>query len=126
MLNNSLILKDFERSIKKLEEVLSIEETEIIRDSAIKRFELCFDLSWKLIKKYARQEGVECNSPRSCFKTAFQLGVINYNEDWIKMIDERNLIVHIYREQYAEEVYSNLSEYLERFKELLNFFRRNS
>jgi len=41
MLNE--ILKDFQKAIERLEEVLILEETEINRDSAIKRFELCFD-----------------------------------------------------------------------------------
>lgn len=62
---------------------------------------------------------MECNSPRSCFKTAFQLNLIDYNEKWIKMIDDRNLIVHIYKEKYAEKVYSHLADYLKLFKELL-------
>jgi len=41
MLNE--ILKDFQKAIERLEEVLILEKTEINRDSAIKRFELCFD-----------------------------------------------------------------------------------
>ena len=41
MLNE--ILKDFQKAIERLEEVLILEKTEINRDSAIERFELCFD-----------------------------------------------------------------------------------
>lgn len=119
MSNEFPILEDFEKSIKRLEEVLNMEKTDITRDSAIKRFELCFDLSWKVIKNYAKKEGIECNSPRSCFKTAFQLNLIDYDERWIKMIDDRNLTVHIYKQQYADEIYSRLKEYLELFKKLL-------
>jgi len=36
MLNE--LLKDFQKATKKLEEVLKMEKTEIVRDSAIKRF----------------------------------------------------------------------------------------
>lgn len=34
------------------------------------------------------------------------------------MLDDRNLTVHIYKEKYAEEVYSHLSLYAGLLKEL--------
>ena len=112
-------LEDFEKVMSRLEEVLALEKSAIHRDSAIKRFELCFELCWKQIKIYARHQGIECNSPRSCFKTAFQLGLIDYDETWLKMIDDRNLTAHIYKEDYAEGVYLRLPNYIGLFKELL-------
>ena len=112
------LLEDFKKTIARLEEAMSLEKTGIVRDSAIKRFELCFDLAWKCIKSYARREGIECNSPRSCLKVAFQLNLISYDENWLKMLDDRNLAVHIYREEYAEELYSRLSLYEGLLKEL--------
>lgn len=114
----SSILGDIEKSIKNLEEVLSLEKTDIIRDSAIKRFEICYDLAWKAIKNRAKNEGIECFSPRSCIKTAFQLKLIDYSEKWLKMIDDRNLTAHLYKEEYAEQVYSRLGGYLKLFKNL--------
>ena len=126
MLNEVPVLEDFKKSINNLEEALNLEKTTINRDATIKRFELCFDLSWKTIKRYAKKEGVECNSPRACFKTAFQLNLIDYDQKWMKMIDSRNLAVHLYKEQYADEVYSHLKGYLELFKKLLTKFSQSS
>ena len=105
------LLKDFQRSISRLKEVLALDKTEIIRDSAIKRFELCFDLAWKCIQDHARAEGLDCYSPRNCLKTAFQLDLIDYDENWLKMLDDRNLAVHTYKEKYAEEIYRRLATY---------------
>lgn len=119
-------LEDFSKAIKKLEEVLRVKKTEITRDSAIKRFELCFDLAWKSIKDYARKQGVECYSPRECFKTAFQLKLVGYQEDWLKMIDDRNLTVHLYSEEDAEGVYSRLENYLQLFNRLLSRLKKGS
>jgi nucleotidyltransferase substrate binding protein (TIGR01987 family) len=116
MLNE--ILKDFEKAVKRLEEVLKLKKTEIIRDSAIKRFELCFDLAWKSIKNYSKIHGMECYSPRECFKNAFQLKLIEHDERWLKMIDDRNLTAHLYKESQAEKVYKKLPRYLEMFKNL--------
>jgi len=118
MLTDFHLLEDFKKTITKLEEAIRLEKTEIVRDSAIKRFELCFDLAWKCIKFYARKEGIECNSPRSCLKVAFQLNLISHDENWLKMLDDRNLTVHIYQEKYAEQVYSWLSLYAGLLKEL--------
>jgi len=116
MLNE--LLKDFQKATKKLEEVLKMEKTEIVRDSAIKRFELCFDLCWKTIKEYARKDGIECYSPRESFKSAFQLKLIEHEEKWLKMIDDRNLTTNLYKEEQAEKIYLKLSNYLEMFKNL--------
>ena len=124
MSNKSPILEDFEKAIKRLEEVLKLSKTDVNRDSAIKRFEFCFDLAWKSIKFYAQRQGVECYSPRDCFKTAFQLNLIDYNEYWLNMIDDRNLTAYLYKEEYADKVYSQLSDYLELFKKLSQIVHR--
>lgn len=113
------VLEDFKNAVSRLEEVMNMEKTAVNRDSAIKRFELCFDLAWKAIKYYAKFQGFGCNSPRQCFKDAFQLKLLDYNEDWLKMIDDRNASVHLYSESYADEVYKKLIGHLELFKKLL-------
>jgi len=120
MLTDIPILKDFTRTIARLEDALNLGKTDIVRDSAIKRFELCFDLAWKNIQIYARKEGMESHSPRSCFKTAFQLNLIEYDEGWLEMLEDRNLTVHMYKEKYAEEVFARLPKYLLLFKKLAN------
>ena len=112
------ILKDFNQAISALKEVLAVEENKITRDSALLRFQLCFELAWKTIKIYSRKEGVECFSPKSCFQTAFQLNLVDYDENWINMVEDRNMIVHIYAEEMADKIYSRLLEYLELFEKL--------
>ncbi|MGB9842875.1 MAG: nucleotidyltransferase substrate binding protein [Caldisericia bacterium] len=52
-------------------------------------------------------------------KTAFQVKLIDYNNDFIKMIEDRNLTTHIYDENIADDVYSRLPTYLNLFKKLL-------
>lgn len=109
---------DFQNAIARLGEMLAEEKSEAVRDSAIKRFEICFELAWKVIKAYAQKDAVECYSPRECFKTGFQIGLIDYDERWLKMIDDRNTTTHIYRLEYAEEIYDRLDDYLELFGQL--------
>jgi hypothetical protein len=40
----------YQKAVKRLDEILKEEKSDIVRDSAIKRFEFTFDLSWKLLK----------------------------------------------------------------------------
>lgn len=97
-------------------------KAEIVRDSAIKRFELCFDLASKCIQALARKEGLDCHSPWSCLKTAVQLDLIEHDDTWLKMLHDRNLAVHTYKEKYADEIYGRLRGYLRLLSVLSNKF----
>lgn len=123
MLNKTI--EDFSKIILKFKEVLELEKDEVIRDSAIKRFELCFDLAWKAIKRYAKTQGVECYSPRECFKEGYQLKLLDYDDKWTKMIEDRNLSVHLYNEKSANEIYERFGDYLAMFEELLQRLQNN-
>ena len=124
MSNENFALEDLGAMIKKLKEVLDLKKNEINRDSAIKRFELCFDLAWKSIKISAKNKGIECYSPVDCFKSAFQLKIIEHDSEWLDMVRDRNSTVHIYKEEYANEVYLRLPAYLKLFEALLENFKK--
>ncbi len=102
---------NLQKAIANLESVLKEPKTDVVRDSSIKRFEICFDLAWKSIKQYAQKQGLECYSPRECIKTAFQLKLVEHTEKWLEMLDDRNMLVHMYDEQTAEKVYEKLKDY---------------
>ena len=111
-------LSDFSNSLNRLEEALKVDKSDISRDSAIKRFELAFDLAWKCIKEFSKDQGLECYSPRDCFKTAFELKLIDHDEKWLEMIQSRNESVHLYNEKGAENLFSKLPEFLNLLKGL--------
>lgn len=123
MLNQHL--NDFEKIIQRLHDALREEKTDMNRDSAIKRFELCYDLAWKSIQHYAREQGLDCASPRGCFKTAFELKLIDGEETWFQMIEDRNRSTHLYHEGYADQVYDHLPDYLKLFENLLEHLKVN-
>lgn len=113
-------LEDYKKSVEKLRQILQENKTEITRDSAIKRFELCFELSWKTTSDFLRSKGIFCRAPKDSFKEAFKYGLISDNPSWIKMIEDRNLTVHTYEEELADKIYNQLNNYLYLFEELLN------
>lgn len=112
------IFNSFSQSIGRLVEILREPKTVANRDSAIKRFELTFELAWKSTKTYLRNKAVICQSPRDCFAEMFRLGLVADNPLWLKMIEDRNLSVHTYNEKLAEDIYGRLKDYLALFGEL--------
>ena len=117
------ILDSWEKALKTLGEALVLEETAIVRDAAIKRFEYNFELAWKTIKQFALAEGLDCDSPKSAFKEAFKLGWINDSEIWLNMLDDRNQTTHTYKEATVQLIYRNLPEYLSAFQSLYNILK---
>jgi len=113
-------LIEFEDTVKNLEEVLVEEKTDFIRDSAIKRFELAFDMSWKTIKAFLEEKGLSCVSPLGCFRDAYKQGLIEYEEIWVELVKTRNATAHTYKEELADKVYGQLPQALGAFKKLLS------
>lgn len=111
--------KQYSLALKRLREVLDIKETTIVRDAAIQRFEFTFDLSWKLLKSVLQEDkGVVCTSPKDCFREAHQNHLIDYDDIWLVMTDQRNLTSHTYNEEVAQEIFKNLPSYLKQFEHL--------
>jgi len=111
---DSLIL-----AVGRFEEALKLPEGDTTRDSAIMRFQFCYDLSWKTLKEELKMRGLELFSPRECFKSAIAEGLLGDEESWLKMIDDRNEIAHVYDMTIAKRIYSNLADYLTLFQNLI-------
>ena len=104
----------------RLEEALERPKDPFIRDAAIQRFEIAFELCWKLLKAFLQERhNAVCTSPSTCFKAAFKNNVISDNPFWIELTKLRNYTVHTYNEQLAEYVYERLPEAARRFREAL-------
>jgi nucleotidyltransferase substrate binding protein (TIGR01987 family) len=112
------LLDSFSKSISRLLEVLKKEPNTEIRDAAIQRFEFTFELAWKTLQKYLREQGIICQSPRECIKEAFKQSLISDDPIWLNMIEDRNLTSHTYNEMLAKEVFASLPEYAVKFSEL--------
>ncbi|MDP3725476.1 MAG: HI0074 family nucleotidyltransferase substrate-binding subunit [Nanoarchaeota archaeon] len=122
MTKQEVLKKQFEKAVKRLEEVLQQPKNEFMRDSAIQRFEFTLDLAWKTIKSFLEiEKGIVCMSPKDCIREAYKQEVIEYDEFWLKMVDMRNEAAHIYSEEKAEEIYAALPESIKRFYEVIKY-----
>jgi nucleotidyltransferase substrate binding protein (TIGR01987 family) len=106
---------DARRALPTLRAILDEEFSVIVRDAAIQRFEYTFEVVWKLTREHIKvDEGVVSNSPKSCFRSAFQAGLLNEEETVLalEMTDDRNRTVHTYHEGVATAIFARLPAYL--------------
>ncbi len=119
------VAADYITSLKQFRKVLKLEKNDLTRDSAIKRFELTFDLCWKFLKEYLLEfKGIRCTAPKECIKESFKQGVIEYDDYWIDIVDIRNKTVHTYNESLADDIYNQLNHIAELFTHLEEFIKR--
>ena len=108
---------------KRLKEAARLKPTQISRDATIQRFEFCFELSWKTIQAYIRDQGLDGKSPKSCLRVAAELGLIENLEDWFGYLEARNLIAHTYNEDLADRVYKTAVKFPAEIDKLLKNIR---
>lgn len=110
---------DYEKALANLESGVEQSSDALDIDGTIKRFELCYELSWKLIKEYLADLGIICKNPRDCFKNAFSNEIIDSEDTWLKMIDDRNALVHTYTFEESRKIFEHIKDsYLRSFKHL--------
>ena len=88
-------------------------ENEIYRIGVIGQFNLTFELSWKALQEVLRNHGVDgadVGSPREILQIAYKVGFISDSDSWLLMLRKRNLSVHVYNEEEAEELVSLIKE----------------
>ncbi|MCR4277790.1 MAG: nucleotidyltransferase substrate binding protein [Candidatus Berkelbacteria bacterium] len=116
---NSVYLDSFKDAVRSFQDALIAPKNELSRDAAIKRFELAFELSWKLLQRYLREQGLDCQSPKSCYQAGLANKLVTNEEVATVMIADRNFSVHTYNEKFAEELFSRLPKYQAIFDDLI-------
>ena len=82
----------------------AVSYSRVVRDMIL-LFEFCFELAWKLMKAVLQYDGIEANSPRSCIRESWKQGLIPDAQEWLEMMEKRNLSSHTYDENAAREIY---------------------
>lgn len=106
-------------AIDRLGEVLGhpqLDDIDYLRDAAIQRFEFTIELFWKILKKILLHEKVESTTPRDTLSKAYQFKLIDDEEVWLKMLDDRNNTSHAYKEAEAKLIFSHIKLYYPVFK----------
>jgi len=127
-----LDLSSMEKAVKALETAIEIydrnpspaddPEKVVLRDGVIQRFEFTYELSWKMLKRYLEEYGLERPdrlSNRDLFRVGYEQELINDPEKWFLYLRMRNLTSHVYDEAKAVEVFQAAKRFLPDVKQFL-------
>lgn len=115
--------QNFEQSLKFLEQAVEIKNPSIVEKAGmIQFFEICFELSWKVLKDYLSEQGFsDLKYPRDIIKKAFEVELVEDGEKWLEALQNRNLTAHTYDEKIANKVVGDIrSAY---FPELMALYK---
>lgn len=104
--------QNYSNAVDRLQEGLQAEESQLIIDGILHRFEFTFELAWKTLKDYLEYMGYleKTGSPRETIQNAFKQGIIEDGEAWINMMLARNSLAHLYDEEESRKVYKKIKE----------------
>ena len=116
--------RNLSEAIARLEESIQSYKTtddDIIRDGMIQRFEFTIELAWKTLRVYLIEQGfIDLTSPKIVLRESFSAGLIQNQEVWLQMLQDRNQTSHMYDENIANEIAERIvTSYFNAFERLL-------
>lgn len=116
-----LALGQFEKALGRLQDVMALDETDIVRDALIQRFEFTFETAWKAAYRWLRARGADvAEEAFAVLPRAFANRLVTDEGAWNQMRKMRNLTSHTYHEPHALQVAAFVrQEGLRLFGELL-------
>lgn len=102
----------FGKALLRLHEAIDADETPMVRDALIQRFEFTYELAWKSMFYWLRDQGEKTPEMASAvFQAAFRCQLVEDPKVWEKTKDNRNETSHTYNEAKAVEVASFVRSY---------------
>ena len=120
-----LKLQDYHKAMKRLRVAVNSkpDANGIYLDATIQRFEFCFELAWKLMKAMLDYEGIEVSSSRGSIREGSKQSMIDSAEDWLYMLEQRNICPHAYSESIAWDIYEKICN---KYIDLLTAFEQEA
>lgn len=113
-------LKKLTAAHDKLQDGVKQAIDELDKDGVIQRFEFTFELLWKTLKIYLEHQGILIKTPRESFVEAFRINIIEDEEIFLDMLEDRNNTSHIYDKETSEKIYSRIKEtYTKEIKKII-------
>lgn len=116
-------IENFNRAFAILNEAVNAynqnKENILTHMALVQAYEVCFELSWKVLKDYLSENGINVYMPKEVIKEAFNKNVIENGQIWIDMLTARNATSHEYKMDKINLILEKISSSY--FDELLKF-----
>jgi nucleotidyltransferase substrate binding protein (TIGR01987 family) len=90
---------NFKRAMKRYEEGVFPDMSDLEEEGLIQRFEIAFELAWKCLQDLLQERGyANVRGPKPVIEQAFQDGLISDGPLWMRMLKSRNETTHLYDE----------------------------
>jgi nucleotidyltransferase substrate binding protein (TIGR01987 family) len=110
---NQIIIEPLEKAVARLDEALKLPVDDIVRDASVQRFEYCFELSLKLIKRFLKEVYTEEGEIYlDIIKKAQKVGLVGNADLWKQFKLARNYSSHNYSESGANYSYTQAELFL--------------
>jgi nucleotidyltransferase substrate binding protein (TIGR01987 family) len=84
---------------------------DVYPDLVAKRFSFVFEMAWKSLRRYFDYVGMECPTPRDCFREGYAQGLLDSRDVWLDMIEHRELSAGEYEFLETREIEARSEEY---------------
>ena len=102
-------IKAFSTLVEAVELARSRELSKLEQQGLIQSFEFTHELAWNVLKDYLEDKGITgLIGSKDATRVAFQNGLIEQGENWMKMIETRNKTSHTYNAKIAQEVVDDI------------------
>lgn len=119
-------LKGFENAINEDASQFNPVVQDLIENGRIQKFEICAELAWKLSKFYLEKElGIIESSPKQVYRALFNAAIIEEKllASMLIIVDDRNLLSHIYKEDFFIKVSNQLTTHSANLAALYNLLK---
>lgn len=123
-------LNDLEAALANFRDSLTLEPTlfpdlvaDNIKSGQIQKFEFTVELLWKTVQVFLYEvDGVDVITPKSVAKEFVEAGYCDYEayELFIRAVNDRNQLSHIYRQEMAESIWKRLPEYISMTEQIIH------
>jgi nucleotidyltransferase substrate binding protein (TIGR01987 family) len=115
------------KASSKFKEFKNAPVSEMSKAASIQAFEYTFELSWKYIREALKNTAQDYfDSPKGVIKLAGKMNILTISqvEKWILYANNRNLTVHIYREDIADSIFNSLISFGQDVDDLIEVIDR--
>ena len=101
--------ENFQNALGELTEAVELYQhrplSKLEKQGLVKAFEFTHELAWNVMKDFFEYQGkTSIMGSRDATREAFNRGMIMDGENWMKMIQSRNLTSHTYNQETADKI----------------------